>query len=59
MKIDEENQAIEIVNYGLVYANKTMHSLVKLEIIPGLDSDQNLLNFTWRLIDFDPSYMDF
>ena len=59
MTKDEKDQAIEIVNYGLVYANKTMHSLVKLEIIPGVDSDQSLLNFTWRLIDFDPFYMDF
>jgi hypothetical protein len=56
---EKQQQAIEIVNKGLISVNTTMYPIVDLHMIPGIDSDERHLNFTWICINFTNTYMDF
>jgi len=49
---EKKKEAIEIVNRGLVYVNETVSPILDLMMIPGPESDINLLTFTWKCVDF-------
>ena len=61
-KIDfeqEMKEAIEIVNHGLIWENNTYNPIVRVSVIPGIESDPSWLNFTWICTNFTNLYMDF
>ena len=47
------------MNRALVNANETVSPILDLMMIPGLESDIDLLSFTWKCIEFQPTFMDF
>jgi hypothetical protein len=49
---EESKEAIEIVNRGLISVNQTVSPILDLVMIPGPESDINLLSFSWKCIDF-------
>lgn len=54
-------EAVDIMNQGLVPVNKTMASVIKLDMVPG-SSETNVTlikQFTWECVDFTENYMDF
>ena len=60
-KSDEliEQEAIEIINRGIVVINNTDFPIVDLQIIAGIETDPQFLNFTYECIKFKPTYMEF
>ena len=42
-----------------MWANNTAYPLIRLQVIPGEDSDPSKLNFTWSCVDLTESQMDF
>jgi len=56
---EESKEATEIINRGLVFVDDIQQPILNLMMKPGLESDIDDLEFSWKCIDFKPSYMDF
>jgi len=48
------------VNRGLIFANKTYHPVVQINVLPGsnLSNKTVIQEFDWKIVDFTPNYMD-
>lgn len=60
-KTDEEieQEAISIINRGVVVLNNTDYPVVQLRLEAGIETDPKLLIFTYECIKFKPTYMEF
>ena len=54
----EAEQALQIVNKGLVWINSTSFPVIQISVTPGENSDPDLLLFTWNCTKFTNKYMD-
>jgi hypothetical protein len=54
----QTKDAIDIVNRGLVYVDDKLVPVVELKMKPGTESELQDLDFTWKCVDFKPTYMD-
>lgn len=61
LKTDKEieQEAIDIINRGIVVVNNTEYPIVQLQLEPGIETDPKLLNFTYKCVKFKPNYMEF
>ena len=57
--VEETQEALEIVNRGLVFVNNTFKPILNLTMLAGIESDHRQLNMTWTCKDFKPTHMDF
>lgn len=54
-------EAMQIINSGLVLANRTQYPVIELDMVPGsIETNVTAIEqFTWECVDFKEEYMDF
>ena len=50
---------MQIVNRGLIPLDKQMLPILDVNILPGVDTNSSLLNFTWECIDVTNHFLEF
>jgi len=52
---------MQIINSGLVLANRTQYPVIELDMVPGsIETNVTAIEqFTWECVDFKEEYMDF